>query len=81
MIHVTVRDGRIGRDPARVTDEGGEILMEFETSEPLDVGHRLNLPDDTEVVVIGLTERLGAGWSQVVTVGNSFDPPQDTPGV
>lgn len=79
-IKVTVRDGRMGRDPGLVDDEGGEVLMAFEAARPLDVGDRLTLPDGAEVVVIGLTEHLGGadGWGQVVFVGDVWkasEPP------
>jgi len=48
-----VRDGLIGRDPALVTEDGGEILMEFDADHPVEDVERLTLPDGTDVVVIG----------------------------
>lgn len=56
-IEVTVRDGRMGRDPAQVTDEGGEILKVYRTNEFVDVGDRITLDDGTEVEIIGMNER------------------------
>ncbi|ROR91000.1 hypothetical protein [Nocardioides aurantiacus] len=72
-ILVEVRDGRIGRDPALVTGEGGEVLHRFETNVPVDVGDRMMLPDETEVEVIGVHEHIGTTWAQVVMVGNIWD--------
>ena len=36
-----------------VTEDGGEILMEFDADHRVEVGERLTLPDGTDVVVIG----------------------------
>lgn len=66
-----VRDGRVGRDPALVTEQGGEILVEFDTDHPVQVGERLTLPDGNEVVVIGQNTALGdAGLVVTVHVGD-----------
>jgi hypothetical protein len=74
MIRIEVRDGRIGRDPALVTEEGGELLASFDSPEPLDEGARLTLPDGTVVEVIGFQETFNdVHWTQVVSVGGVFD--------
>jgi hypothetical protein len=72
MIQVTVRDGRAGRDPAKVTLEGGEVLAEFEKDfPPFEEGDRLTLPDGSQVMVIGTAEGLGPSrWTQTIYVGN-----------
>jgi hypothetical protein len=74
VIEVTVHDGRVGRDPARVTPEGhGEILQTFQSDHPIDIGDVLTLDDGTQVRVIGVTESLGPGsWKQSVHVGDLF---------
>jgi hypothetical protein len=74
-IQVTVRDGRAGRDPAKVTPDGGEVFAEFEHgSPPFKAGDRLALPDGGPVKVIGVDQALGpGGWKQTVHVGNVPD--------
>jgi hypothetical protein len=70
-IQVTVRDGRVGRDPARVTPEGGEVLAEFERGSLLNIGDQLTLADGTPVVVIGETVNVSAtGQRQTVHIGD-----------
>jgi len=71
-IKVTVRDGRAGRDPAKVTLDGGAVLAEFEKDfPPFDEGDRIDLPDGSPVMVIGSTERIyGDRYEQTVHVGN-----------
>lgn len=69
-VRVTVRDGRVGRDP-RFAAEGGEILRVEEADMPYAEGDRLSLTDGEEVVVIGYRERISEdGWEQTVFVGN-----------
>jgi hypothetical protein len=72
MIEVTVHDGRVGRDPTRVTPEGhGEVLQTFESDRPIEEGEVLTLDDGTRVKVIGVTETLAPGsWKQAVHVGD-----------
>jgi len=65
-----VRDGRIGRDPALVTEDGGEILMEFDADHRVEVGERLTLPDGTDVVVIGHPAAPRTGMSVNGTANN-----------
>ena len=65
-----VRDGRIGRDPALVTEDGGEILMEFDADHRVEVGERLTLPDGTDVVVIGHPAAPRTGMSVNSTANN-----------
>jgi hypothetical protein len=74
VIEVTVHDGRVGRDPARVTPEGhGEILQTFQSDHPIDTGDVLTLDDGTQVRVIGVTDSLAPGsWKQAVHVGDLF---------
>jgi hypothetical protein len=73
-IQVTVRDGRVGRDPARVTPEGGEVLAEFEHGgPPFTEGDTLTLPDGTQVTVIGTTVSIGSSrWEQTVHIADIF---------
>lgn len=84
MTQITVRDGRMGRDPSRVTDEGGEVLHSFEMPyDPgkwPDVGDRLTLPSGEEVEVIGVKENMRGNEQNQITehlmtliVGNAFD--------
>lgn len=75
QIHVQVRDGRSGRDPSRVTDQGGEILAEFDSPRLHTEGERLTLPDGTEVEIIGVTEDLASG-RQTLSVGNVWADPE-----
>jgi hypothetical protein len=73
MAHVVVRDGRRGRDLSKVTDEGGEILAEFDArlTKSYAEGDRLTLPDGTEVVVIGFNETItDMDWNYTLFVGS-----------
>jgi hypothetical protein len=74
VLEVTVHDGRVGRDPTRLTPEGhGEILQTFQSDHPIDVGDVLTLDDGTQVRVIGVSESLAPGsWKQTVHVGDLF---------
>ena len=76
-IQVTVRDGRAGRDPAKVTPEGGEVLTEFEHGgPPFKAGDRLTLPDGSPAMVIDISQAIGpGGWKQMLHVGNVPAPP------
>lgn len=73
-IKVTIRDGRVGRDPAQVTPEGhGPVLETRDCARPIEVDDRLMLSDGTEVVAVGVDELLRPGsWEQIVHVGNVF---------
>lgn len=71
-ISVEVRDGRVGRDPSLVTAAGGEVLHRFHTDVPYNVGDPMQLPDETDVEVIGVQERIDHQWVQVVTVGDNW---------
>jgi hypothetical protein len=73
-IKVTIRDGRVGRDPAQVTADGhGAILETRDCVQPIEVDDRLTLSDGTEVVVVGVDESLRPdSWEQTVHVGNVF---------
>ena len=74
MVWVTVRDGRSGRDPSKVTEDGGEVLAEFESPRLYDEADQLTLPDGTEVKVIGSKETYGPrGPTQVLSVGDLWD--------
>ena len=74
MVRIEVRDGRIGRDPALVTEEGGELLTSFDSPEPLEEDAQLMLPDGTVVEVIGFREMFINGhWTQVLSVGGVFN--------
>lgn len=68
---VIVRDGRIGRDPSRVTEAGGEVLheydMDFDPERWPDVGDRITLPNGDEVEVIGVNEQLEANERNEIT--------------
>jgi hypothetical protein len=69
-ILVTIRDGRAGRDPQFVTDDGGEVLAMRSMDAPPNVGDRLELDDGTHVEVIGMTETIDdRGWSIVAHIG------------
>jgi hypothetical protein len=68
---VVVQDGPVGRDPALVTDRGGEVFHEFETEQSFDIGDRLTLPDGTEVKVIQVQgEITESSVTQILTVAN-----------
>lgn len=70
-IKITVRDGRFGRDPQLVTDEGGEVLREFESDRLYTEGDRLTLNDGVEVEVIGVKETFSStGVTQTLYVGD-----------
>jgi hypothetical protein len=60
-IQIIVHDGRIGRDPALVTKEGGEVLMEYESETPLDIGDTVALPNGSTAVVIGINDDIQPG--------------------
>ena len=71
-IQITVRDARIGRDPALVTDQGGEVLMEYLRKTMHEDGDVITLPDGTEVDVLHSGERFSRDTehqSQIVRVG------------
>ncbi len=72
MVEITIRDGRIGRNPAQDTPEGGPILATVERAEPLEVGQRVNLPDGAIVKIIGTKDDIlpGQSWRQTVFIGN-----------
>ena len=79
--HVVVRDGRLGRDPALVTEKGGEILLELDTDRLYEPGEHITLSDGTEVVIVGddfyLHEMNEANeivsGTQVLHVGDVFE--------
>jgi hypothetical protein len=73
-IKVTIRDGRVGRDPAQITPGGhGPVLETRECAQPVDVDDRLTLSDGTEAAVIGVDDHLRPdSWEQTVHVGNAF---------
>ena len=72
QLQVVVRDGRIGRDPAQVTDEGGPVLGTFQADRFIEVGERINLPDGTMAPVIGSREEYGTvGATLTLFVGDS----------
>ena len=71
-IQVTVRDARIGRDPDLVTDQGGEVLMQYARKTLHEEGDVITLPDGTEVDVIHASETYALDTdqqSQIVRVG------------
>ena len=76
-IKVTIRDGRVGRDPAQAKPDGpGGVLAVTERDVPLREGEKIKLDDGTEVVVIGLEQEIGpTGWAQTVDVGDVFETP------
>jgi hypothetical protein len=56
-----------------MTPEGwGEVLAEFEHGgPPFKEGDRLTLPDSSEVMVIGTTDKIYRDrWEQTIHVGN-----------
>jgi hypothetical protein len=68
---LTIRDGRKGHQVA--TDGKGGVLAEVEHEGLMDIGDKIRLPDGTDVLVIGVEERLGsksADASQTVFVGS-----------
>ena len=70
---ITIRDGRVGRDPAQATPGGpGAVLAVIEQGELLEMGDKIRLADGTEVLVIGVNEGTGpsGAWEQTVHVGN-----------
>lgn len=72
-MRITIRDGRIGRNPAQATPEGwGPVLGVVERDEPLEMGDKIRLPD-SDGLVIGVSEGPGpSGWEQTVHVGNMW---------
>lgn len=72
---VTIRDGRINRDPARIDDNGhGAVLGTASVDEPPNVGDVIALHDGTRVKVIGTEEHLaGDSWRVTVHIGTLFD--------
>lgn len=72
-VQLTIRDGRIGRDAARATGEGGEILGTRHVAHPLIVGELLTLDDGTTVQVIDHDFVILPGdFRQTVHVGTAF---------
>jgi hypothetical protein len=74
-MRITIRDGRIGRDPAEAAPGGpGAVLAVVERDELLDMGDKIRLADGTDVLVIGVNEGTGdsGGWEQTVHVGNMW---------
>jgi hypothetical protein len=67
---VMVRDGRVDRDPSKVTVRGGELLMVLKLDQPLKLGARLHLPDGTEVEVIGIQSVEADESEQHVIIGH-----------
>jgi hypothetical protein len=78
MLRITVRDGRVGRDPELVTEDGGEVLNEFDSERPIEEGEQLTLPNGETVIVISVTHDIvpgvswhqGVNWHQTVHIGN-----------
>ena len=71
-IQVTVRDARVDRDPSLVTDQGGEVLMEYTRKTLHEEGDVITLPDGTEVDVLHSSETHtdeSDHQSQIVRVG------------
>ena len=80
MTKITIRDGRIGRDPGQATPGGpGAVLAVVERAELLDMGDKVRLADGTDVLVIGVNEGVGpsGAWEQTVHVGNIWDGSAD----
>ncbi len=74
QVEITVRDGRMGRDPALVSDAGGEVLQVFMTNGLYDVDDRLMLGDGAEVYVIRTEELVGTEpLHQTVFVGDPWE--------
>jgi hypothetical protein len=63
-IHVVVRDVDDGRP-------GGEVLQEFDTSEPMTIGETLILPDGRAGTIMEVSDRFddNLGWLRTVRVG------------
>jgi hypothetical protein len=74
QIEITVRDGRMGRDPTLVTDAGGEVLQVFMTNCLYDVDDRLTLGDGAEVYVASTDEVVGTEpLRQTLVVGDPWE--------
>lgn len=72
-VHVRVRDGRPGRDPALVEGGLGELLFEYDVDEPPDIGDLVDLPDGTSAKIIGTQDDLSAdGWVIDATVAETW---------
>jgi hypothetical protein len=76
-VHVTIRDGRAGREggKAGVNPSGKGAILETQEKEfpRYRVGDRMTLRDGTEVVVIGQEQDIRPQdqvWGQTVVVGN-----------
>ena len=77
-IKITIRDGRINRNPAQATPEGwGPVLAVVERDEPLEMGDKIRFPDG-DFLVVGVNEGPGAsGWEQTVHIGNMWGDATD----
>jgi hypothetical protein len=72
MGRVIVRDTRVGRDSALVTDEGGEVLAEFEDQRFWQRGDRFTLPNGEHVEVLRVTRTVtDDSWITVLFVGDA----------
>lgn len=72
-ILLELRDGRVTRDPARVTPEGGELLETRWIERPIDLGERLTLASGDEVLIIGFNETIKHDeWKIVAHVGEPW---------
>ena len=73
---VTIRDGRIDRDPTQVDENGhGAVLGTVLVDQPPDIGDVIALQDGTRVMVIGAEQQLSSdAWKMTVHVGNLPDP-------
>ena len=70
VARVIVREARSGPDPAYVTEDGGQVLDEFDSDRIYDLGEPLSLPDGTEVKGIAFRETFAGEHMQTVMIGN-----------
>lgn len=71
QVAVTIRDGRIDREI--VPDGKGAVLAVIVYTGFLDLGDKIQLPDGTEVYVIGLEETLHEAGSGRPFVGGACE--------
>lgn len=73
---VIVEDGRATRNPALVTEEGGEILAVVEMDTMPELGDRVILADGSDVTIIGGKDEFSdRGMQFTAHIGDWPTPP------
>jgi hypothetical protein len=74
QIKLTIRDGRVGRDPSLVGADGlGEVLAVRYVDVPVTEGDLLTLDNGDVVQIIGRSDTIGTDgtWEIVAFIGNT----------